>query len=139
MNRENIVAKVYDLLKGQRSVKLGKVERDPLIPSELSKTAFPAAYIETTDEDIETVTSDGLRNASMLCNVVLSVSGANRDKQRNIAVTAIENTLMADRTLAGNCRDIQLIRVETIEIGEASPFASFRLVFEIQYCYKIEE
>lgn len=139
MNRENIVAKVYSLLKAQKSVKLGKVARDPIVPEELPKTGFPAVYIETTDEDIEDIALGGLREAAMLCNVVLFVSGANRDKQRNVAVSAIENTLMADRTLDGNCRDIALTRVETISIGEASPYASFRLVFTVKYCYNLED
>lgn len=139
MNREDIVAEIYARLQKQKSVKLGKISRDPIVPEELPKTGFPAAYIETTDEDILDTAFGGLREAAMLCNVVLFVSGANRDKQRNVAVSAIERTLMADRTLDGKCRDIALTRIETISIGEAAPYASFRLVFTVQYCYNLEE
>lgn len=139
MSRETIVAHVYDLLKGQRSVKLGKVERDPIIPEELPRTGFPAVYVETTDEDIEDLAVAGLRNAVMNCNIVLYVNGDQRDKQRNIAVSAIEQTLMADRSLGNRARDIALTRVESIELGEAAPYASFRMVFTIEYCYNLTE
>lgn len=137
MSRESIVSKVHELLKAQRSVKLGKVARDPIIPEELPKTGFPAAYIETTDEFIEQLAFGSQREATMNVNVVLFVSGANRDKQRNIATEAIEQTLMADRTLDNNCRDCSLVTIETIEVGEGAPYASCRLVFEIKYCYTI--
>ena len=139
MSRETIVAHVYDLLKGQRSVKLGKVERDPIIPEELPRTGFPAVYVETTDEDIEDLAVAGLRNAVMNCNIVLYVNGDQRDKQRNTAVSAIEKTLMADRSLGNRARDIALTRVESIELGEAAPYASFRMVFTIEYCYNLTE
>lgn len=139
MSRETIVAHVYDLLKGQRSVKLGKVERDPIIPEELPRTGFPAVYVETTDEDIEDLAVAGLRNAVMSCNIVLYVNGDQRDKQRNTAVSAIEKTLMADRSLGNRARDIALTRVESIELGEAAPYASFRMVFTIEYCYNLTE
>ena len=43
MNREQVTSKVVELLKEQRSVKFGKVERDPIDPTELAKTAFPAS------------------------------------------------------------------------------------------------
>ena len=36
--------------------------------------------------------------------VVLIIGGRERDTQRNIAVEAIENTLMEDRTLDSYCR-----------------------------------
>ena len=139
MNRENIVAEIYDLLKQQKSVKLNRVSRDPIDPTELATTAFPAAYIEATDEDIIDIAGGGLRGASMLCDIVLFVSGANRDKQRNVTCSAIEQTLMADRTLGKRVNDIALTRIETVTVGEAAPFASFRLTFTIDYCYNIED
>lgn len=139
MNREAIVAEIYALLKEQKSVKLGRVSRDPVVPEELPKTGFPAAYIETTDEDIEDIAAGGLRQASMLCEIVLFVSGSDRDKQRNIAVSAIEQTLMADRTLDGKCKDIALTRIETLFVGESAPYASFRLTFTVDYCYNLED
>tara|TARA_R100000734_G_C3319274_1_gene114827 strand:+ start:3727 stop:4167 length:441 start_codon:yes stop_codon:yes gene_type:complete len=140
--REDILSAVIKELKKQRSVKLGKVERDPIDPNELPKTAFPAVYVETSDEDIEDITmtmgTDGLqRRGTMEIDLVLLIGGRSRDTQRNIAVEAIENTLMADRTLDSTVEDIRLTRVETVTTGESAPFASCRMIFTIEYCYKL--
>ncbi len=140
--REDILVEVVKLLKAQRSVKLGKVERDPIDPNELPKTAFPAVYIETTDEDIEDITmtmgSTGLmRRGIVEVAVVLIIGGRERDTQRNIAVEAIENTLMEDRTLSNTVEDIRLSRVETVTTGESAPFASCRMIFTVEYCYQL--
>ena len=140
--REDILSAVIKELKTQRSVKLGKVERDPIDPNELPKTAFPAVYVETSDEDIEDITmtmgTDGLqRRGTMEIDLVLLIGGRSRDTQRNIAVEAIENTLMADRTLNSTVEDIRLSRVETVTTGESAPFASCRMIFTIEYCYKL--
>jgi len=142
--REDIVSKATSLLKLQRSVKLGKVERDPIDPNELPKTAFPAVYVETTDEEIQDIAmmmgSNGTtRQGIMEMAVVIVIGGKTRDKQRNIAVEAIENTLMADRTLDDLVDDIRLSRVETVTTGESAPFASCRMVFTIEYCYNINQ
>ena len=71
------------------------------------------------------------------------IGGRERDTQRNIAVEAIENTLMADRHLPVNnvplVEDIRLSRVETVQIGESAPYASCRMVFTIDYCYTINQ
>ena len=140
--REDILVEVTKLLKAQRSVKLGKVERDPIVIEELPKTAFPAVYVETTDEDVIDITmtmgSVGLqRRGEMEIAVVLVIGGRERDTQRNIAVEAIENTLMADRSLSNTVEDIRLSRVETVETGESAPFASCRMIFTVEYCYQL--
>lgn len=137
MSRENIINHCYELLKSMRSVRLGKVERDPIIPEELARTAFPAAYFETADEEITEITY-GLRTSVISLHVNIYVSGQQRDTQRNTVVEAIEKTLMADRRLGGLVSDIALTNVETINLGEAAPYASYRLVFTIEYCYNIE-
>lgn len=138
MSRETIVSTIFDLLKKQKSVKFGRVQRDPIVPEELAKTAFPAAYIETTDEDIEDISMvTNIRQGVMLCNVVFFVAGENRDKQRNLTVEAVEATLMSDRTLDGVVEDCNLSRVETITVGEGAPYASYRIVFTIQHCYTL--
>ena len=125
--REDIIKEVVSLLKAQRSVKFGKVERDPIDPDQLAKTAFPALYLETSDEVIEDITmtmgSTGLeRMGSMELDLVLLIGGRERDTQRNIAVEAI-----------------RLSRVETVQIGESAPYASCRMVFTIDYCYTINQ
>ena len=133
-----------NLLKAQRSVRLGVVQRDPIDPNELAKTAFPAVYLETSDENIEDITmtmgSVGLqREGIMEVDLVLLIGGRERDTQRNIAVEAIENTLMADRSLDGTVEDIRLSRVETVQVGQSAPFASCRMVFTVEYCYTINQ
>ena len=142
--REDILVEIVGLLKAQRSVKLGKVERDPIDPNELAKTAFPAVYIETTDEDIEDITmtmgTTGLeRMGSMEVAVVLIIGGRERDTQRNIAVEAIENRVMSDRTLDSTVEDIRLTRVEAVTTGESAPFASCRMIFTTEYCYQLNQ
>lgn len=142
--REDILVEVTKLLKAQRSVKFGVVQRDPIDPNELAKTAFPAVYIETTDEDIEDITMSmntlgGAleRRGSMEIDIVLLIGGRERDTQRNIAVEATENTLMTDRTLSSTVEDIRLTRVETVTTSESAPFASCRMVFTVEYCYQL--
>ena len=140
--REDILVEVVKLLKAQRSVRLGVVERDPIDPNQLAKTAFPAVYIETTDEEITDITmtmgSSGLeRMGELEIAVILIIGGRERDTQRNIAVEAIENTLMEDRTLTNTVEDIRLSRVETVTTSESAPFASCRMVFTIEYCYQL--
>ena len=137
--RETIVAEIVRLLKAQKSVKLRKVDRDPIIPEELAKTAFPACYVETTDEEIEDISMGGLRQGVLECALVIYVMGGSRDKQRNVVTSAVEQTLMEDRTLGSRCKDIALTRIETLAVGEASPYASFRLIFTIEYCYNLTE
>lgn len=142
--REDILVKVVETLKAQRSVKLGVVQRDPIVIEELAATAFPAVYIETSDEEIVDITmtmgSTGLeRRGEMEIAVVLVIGGRERDTQRNIAVEAIENSLMADRTLTNTVEDIRLSRVETVTTGESAPFASCRMVFTIEYCYQLNQ
>lgn len=140
--REDILVEIVKRLKAQRSVKLGVVQRDPIVIEELAATAFPAVYIETSDEDIEDITmamgSAGLmRKGLMEISIVLVVGGRERDTQRNIAVEAIENTLMADRSLDSTVEDIRLTRVETITTGESAPFASCGIIFTVEYCYQL--
>jgi hypothetical protein len=142
--REDIMVSIMNLLKAQRSVRLGVVERDPIDPDQLAKTAFPAVYLETSDENIEDITmtmgTSGLqREGIMEVDLVLLIGGRERDTQRNIAVEAIENTLMADRSLGGTVEDIRLSRVETVQTGESAPYASCRMVFTIEYCYTINQ
>jgi hypothetical protein len=73
----------------------------------------------------------------MSVDIVLVVGGRQRDTQRNIAVEAIENTLMEDRSLDSTVEDIRLSRVEAVETGESAPFASCRMIFTVEYCYQL--
>lgn len=140
--REQITSKVVEMLKEQRSVKFGKVQRDPIDPTELAKSAFPAIYVETTDEVIEDITmtmgvTGQQRQGIMEVSIILLIGGKERDTQRNIAIQATEETLMKDRTLEGTVDDIRLTRVESVAIGESAPYATCRMIFTTEYCYTI--
>lgn len=134
--REDIVAECIKMIKAQRGVKLGKVVRDPVVPDELPKTAFPAVFVETSNEDIDRITGQQMRSEMELSLVVL-IGGESRDTQRNTVISAIEKTLLSDRSLNNKVMDIRLTRVEAISTGESAPFASCRMIFLIEYCYSI--
>lgn len=137
MSRETIVSHLETLLKKMNTPKLGKVVRDPIIAEELPKTAFPAVYIETTDEEIEDMTMQKRRRGVMEVAVVVIIGGVSRDTQRNILVEGIEKALLADRTVNNQAVDISLARVEAIAVGESAPYATVRMVFVVERHYTI--
>lgn len=137
MSRESIVSTIESKLRAMNTPKLGKVVRDPIIAEELPKTAFPAVYIETTDEDIEDISMQKRRRGIMLVEVVAIVGGQKRDTQRNILVEGIEKVLLADRTLDSSAVDISLARVEAIAVGETAPYATVRMVFQVEHHYTL--
>ena len=133
--REEIVARITELLKKQRNVKLGQVSRDPIILEELARTSFPAVVIESTNEERVRAAFSGLRECAMEVSVLMYVNGKERDRQRNTVAEAIEQTIESDEQLNTLTRDIFLQRIEAVELGEASPYGSMRLVFQVDYCY----
>lgn len=133
--REEIVAQITALLKAQRNVKLGTVSRDPIILEELARTAFPAVVIESSNEERVRAAFSGLRECAMEVSVLIYVNGKERDLQRNTVAEAIEKTIESDTVLNTLTRDIFLQRIEAVELGEASPYGSLRLVFRVDYCY----
>jgi hypothetical protein len=135
--REDIVSHLVKLLKAMNSPKLGKVVRDPIVADELPKTAFPAVYVETTNEDIEDLTQDKLRRGVIDVEVVVIVGGKSRDTQRNVVVEGIEKALLTDRTVGTYAKDISLARVEAVAVGESAPYASLRMVFNVEHHYTI--
>ena len=139
MSREAIVSHLETLLKRMNTPRLGKVLRDPVIPEEMPKTAFPCAYIETTDEEIEDITMrTNLRKGVMEVDVVVIIGGNKRDTQRNVLVEGIEKVLLKDRTVDNNAKDIALTRVESVAVGESAPYASVRMVFTVERHYTID-
>ena len=123
MSRENIVSEFVSTLKSMNTIKLGVVQRDPIIVSELPKTAFPAVYVETVSEDRENLTMGATRTRRSMMEIdcVIVVGGKERDKQRNLVVDAIESQLA----------------LELVQIGESEPYASCRMIFSIEYHYDI--
>ncbi len=137
-DRESICAEIVSLFKKQRSVKFGRVVRDPIIPEELPRTAFPAVYVESSDEDIEDIAFSGLREGVMEVACVVVISGKNRNTQLNVAIKAMEDSINEDRTLDAKAMDCSLTRIEQLEAGDMSPFSSSRVVFTVSYVYTIE-
>jgi len=132
--REQIVTQIYSALSNQRTVKLGVVKRDPVIPDELPRTGFPALSIESTNEERTPLTSS-MYESIMEVECVVYVNGKNRDSQRNEVLFAVENKVLADTEVKALVNDIYVTRIENIENGEASPYASSRLIFTVRYCY----
>ena len=139
MAREDVVKEFVTQLKNMKTTKLGVVQRDPIIISELPKTGFPAVYVETVDEDRENLTmgATGLMRSIMQINCVIVVAGKERDRQRNIVVDHIEEHIAKDKTLGGHAKDCNLTRIELVELGETEPYASCRAIFTVEYCFKI--
>lgn len=137
-DRESICAEIVSLFKKQRSVKFGRVVRDPIIPEELPRTAFPAVYVESTNEDIEDIAFSGMREGVMEVACVVVISGKDRNTQLNVAIKAMEDSINADRTLDAKAMDCSLTRIEQLEAGDMSPFSSSRVVFTVSYVYTIE-
>ena len=44
---------------------------------------------------------------------------------------------MTDRTVGENAKDISLARVEAVAVGESAPYASLRMVFNVEHHYTI--
>ena len=142
MTREKIVSEFVKQLKEMKTVKLGVVQRDPIIVSELPKTGFPAVYVETVEEDIIDLTTTGsnskrTRESVMQIGCVIVVMGKERDKQRNLVVENIEKHIALDRSLNSNAKDCILSRIELVELGEEEPYASCRAIFQVKYCYEM--
>lgn len=137
--REDIVKEIVKLLKAQRTVKLGRVVRDPVLPEQLPKTAFPCLFIETTDAEFEEIAMgvSNLRECLMDVVMTIIIGGRNRDTQKNIAIEAIEATLGVDPTLGGKCKNCFLTRIESIAAQEAEPYSSCKIVFQVNYCYTL--
>lgn len=132
--REHIVAEIYSTLLNQRTVKLGVVKRDPIIPDELPRTGFPALSIESTDEERTPLTGT-MYESSMEVECVVYVNGNNRDSKRNEVLHAVENKILSSDEVKALVTDIFVTRIENVENGQASPYASSRLIFTVLYCY----
>lgn len=139
MAREDIVQEFVKQLKAMKSIKLGVVQRDPIIVSELPKTGFPAVYVETVEEDRENLTMGATRlmRSIMQISCVIVVGGKERDRQRNLVVDNIEEHIAKDKTLDGHAKDCNLTRIELVDIGESEPYASCRAIFTVEYCFNI--
>lgn len=142
--RERIAQNIVATLEANQYTKTGdvwirKISRDPIVFEELSREAFPAVYVETSNEEREDLTMGGpdiTRLATVEFILDIYVAGANRDSQLNYCIDLIETALEADRTRGNNADETQLREVETIQVSEARPYSGIRMVFDVIYCYK---
>ena len=134
--RENIVKRFYEVAKDQRSVKFNTVVRDPIIAEELPRTGFPAAYLESSNEERLNITKT-LRECNMDIAIVITVNGRDRDTQRNVAIEAIEESIYNDTEINSLVNSIELTNIDIVDVGEASPFATVRVTFGVTYCYTV--
>lgn len=135
--REDIVKRFYEVAQSQRSVKFNTLARDPIIAEELPRTGFPAAYIESSNEERINITKT-LRECNLDIAVVITVNGNDRDTQRNVAIEAIEESIYNDTALHKLVNSIELTNIEIVTVGEASPYATVKVTFGVTYCYTIQ-
>jgi hypothetical protein len=118
--------------------RINKVVRDPVVIEDLSRTSLPLIFVESADETREDISMGGsavTRQGTIEFNLNLYLQGESRDTQRNGLIQTVEDVLELDRTRGGNALDTQVTQVELIDIGEAAPYASIRIVVECTYCY----
>lgn len=138
--RESIADWFVTTLKNQTDFRVGKVTRDPGIAiPDLAKTAFPAALVESTNENREDITQGGpsiLRQSTMEVQMSVWFQGTLVDTQRNEFIDQIEALYDADRTCGGVAMDLQLVRVEVTDTTEAAPYIKMILIWQVQYLYQ---
>lgn len=134
--RELITQHIIDQLKNVRYI--NSVTREPKTLEELSRADFPHCLIETANETrTDSSFSDSKRKHAtldVLINIV--VHGADRDKQRNTVLEAIEEKLDADTTMNSNAHDAGVTSIEIREIAEAEPYATAAMVYTVEYYYE---
>lgn len=134
--REDIAVNIVQTLLAMTAVRLGKVTREPIIIAELSRQALPAVFVESADEQREQLTAGSGRLGTINYNLDILVAGDTRDSDRNHIVEAIEEALETDVRRGGNALDGEVITVEVIDPGEAVPYATMRLVYQVTYRYE---
>jgi hypothetical protein len=138
--RESIADWFVSTLKGQTDFRVGTVTRDPGISiPDLARTAFPAALVESTNENREDITQGGRyiqRQSTMEVQMSVWFQGKLVDTQRNEFIDNIEALYDADRTCGGVADDLQLVRVEVTDTTEAAPYMKMILIWQVQYIYQ---
>ena len=142
--REDIANNIIQTLKANAYTKTGSkwvkhITRESVDFQELSREAFPAVFVETSNEVREDISMGGMgsitRDATIEYILDIYVHGANRDTQLNYCLDMVETALDADRKRGRFADDTQLREIETIVVGEATPYKGVRMVFDVKYCY----
>lgn len=134
--REQILQDVVAAIKSNGLVNIPTVTREPADLNKLARTAFPCVQVESSNEvrnDITQGNTTRLAQLEIFMNVW--ITGSNQDTRRNEIVEYLEQIMDEDRTRGGLALDTELTRVEYRELGESAPYASMRLVWNIDYIY----
>lgn len=134
--REDIANDIVRALKAITSPRLGLVTREPIIIDEISRQAIPAVFVESADEEREQLTAGSARLGRISYNLDIIVKTDMRDTERNALVESIEEKLEQDVKRDNNALDGEVVVVEVIDPGEATPYATMRVVYLVTYRYE---
>jgi hypothetical protein len=134
--REDIANDIVRALKAITSPRLGLVTREPIIIDEISRQAIPAVFVESADEEREQLTAGSARLGRISYNLDIIVKSDMRDTDRNALVESIEEKLEQDVRRDNNALDGEVVLVEVIDPGEATPYATMRIVYLVTYRYE---
>ena len=144
--REKIVNDVIEKIKAIRTVKLGRVAREPMFRDQtefynLARTAFPHIVVTSGNEAREDLTMgysrtemkrQGLLNIEI--NVFVRASDKTIDETCNTLIEALEEQLDKDRERSKNAKNFQIIQIVMGEPME-HPYAQFTMTAEVLYTY----
>jgi hypothetical protein len=134
--REDIANDIVRALKAITSPRLGLVTREPIIIDEISRQAIPAVFVESADEEREQLTAGSARLGRISYNLDIIVKSDMRDTDRNALVESIEEKLEQDVRRDNRALDGEVVLVEVIDPGEATPYATMRIVYLVTYRYE---
>jgi hypothetical protein len=144
--REAIVNDIVEKIKAIRTVRLGRVAREPMFRDQtefynLARTAFPHIVVTSGNEARADLTMgysrkemkrEGVLNIEM--NVFVRASDKTIDEECNILIEAIEEQLDKDRERSKNAHNFQIIQIVMGEPME-HPYAQFTMTAEVLYTY----
>tara|TARA_R110001606_G_scaffold149261_2_gene289212 strand:- start:16 stop:474 length:459 start_codon:yes stop_codon:yes gene_type:complete len=144
--REKIVEDIIAKIKTIRTVKLGRVSREPMFRDQtefynLARTAFPHIVVTTGNESREDITMgysrkqmkrEGVLNIEI--NVFVRANDKTIDEECNILIEALEEQLDKDRERSKNAHNFQIIQITMGEPME-HPYAQFTMTAEVIYTY----
>lgn len=144
--REAIVNDIMESIKSIRTVRLGRVAREPMFRDQtefynLARTAFPHIVVTSGNEARADLTMgysrtqskrEGVLNVEI--NVFVRASDKTIDEECNILIEALEEKLDKDRERNGNAHNFQIIQIVMGEPME-HPYAQFTMTAEVLYTY----
>ena len=133
--RESIADHLIETLSSMSvPVMLKKITREPFDYELLSNAQFPAAWLQSADENRGDITLSGMREATINYRIVGFVKSSTIDTARNELIESIEKALEVDRTRGGYALDTQVLEVDTDQ-GATTPVGGITMVTQVRYQY----